>query len=195
MGEIVDKLKIAGYVTSTDPSDSIEQALDIHSGGFGGLNCFKASIDLASLIDNIKLTKPGEREWVDDHNLISFFWIDDPDNFRNDYLIVPGYCISTDENVMDVCLIADDGTWDVDAVISNSATFNFDKYVWLEVSVEIDDETGDSNIVYEISGGPENILSKYGDSIVSGLASMPTDTMRQFIYWLNEGPIYYQQEI
>ena len=36
MGEILDKLKIAGYVTSTDPSDAIEQALDIHEGGGGG---------------------------------------------------------------------------------------------------------------------------------------------------------------
>ena len=32
-GEILDKLKIAGYVTSTDPSASIETALDIHEGG------------------------------------------------------------------------------------------------------------------------------------------------------------------
>ena len=35
MSDVVDKLKIAGYVTSTDPSDAIEQALDIHSGGSG----------------------------------------------------------------------------------------------------------------------------------------------------------------
>ncbi len=32
-GDILDKLKIAGYVTSTDPSGWIEDELDIHEGG------------------------------------------------------------------------------------------------------------------------------------------------------------------
>ena len=32
-GNILNKLKIAGYVTSTDPSDWIEDELDIHEGG------------------------------------------------------------------------------------------------------------------------------------------------------------------
>lgn len=32
-GDILDKLKIAGYVTSTDPSGAVEDALDIHEGG------------------------------------------------------------------------------------------------------------------------------------------------------------------
>lgn len=33
MSSVLDKLKIAGYVTSTDPSDAIEEALDIQDGG------------------------------------------------------------------------------------------------------------------------------------------------------------------
>ena len=32
-GDILNKLKIAGYVTSTDPSTEVEDALDIHEGG------------------------------------------------------------------------------------------------------------------------------------------------------------------
>ena len=42
-GDILNKLKIAGYVTSTDPSDAIEDELDIHGGSAEFPDCIPAS--------------------------------------------------------------------------------------------------------------------------------------------------------
>lgn len=93
MSEIVDKLKKAGYVTSTDPSDAIEEALDIQGGGgdsvlnpvfgviepdfyyradsehydgdFGGYDNVGPDTIIES--KDIKFHVPaGEGEWVDD---------------------------------------------------------------------------------------------------------------------------------
>lgn len=64
MSDVVDKLKIAGYVTSTDPSDAIEQALDIHSGGGSGAMDSMLTLSLANAIFEVDYPKNGENDLI-----------------------------------------------------------------------------------------------------------------------------------